>query len=127
MQRMAKDFGVSCWVGGDGYYVWPPESARELDEKIDAANLAGEGWVTVDELWLGSVEGAAKAFGASALFADGHSFWMYVDQDGAPRARELIAVRSASGKVAWMPFAQISATSCDADRRDGRLAAPLTV
>lgn len=108
-RRMIDEFGPPCMIEGDVDIFVLPGAARKLDEKITVANVSGEGWVVDGKLWPGSPERAAKAFGASTLYADDHSIWMFIVTGNVPRARELHRSQSESGKVTWEPLNQISA------------------
>lgn len=107
-QHMTMQFGVTCFTSGEADVYFSAEDARKLDEKIAAAKVVEEGWVVAGELWLGSPDRAAKAFGASTVYGDERSVWMFMVTDNVPRGRELHQYRSESGKVTWAPLNQVS-------------------
>ncbi|MEJ7697614.1 MAG: hypothetical protein WKF78_13600 [Candidatus Limnocylindrales bacterium] len=77
------------------------EKSQGIDDKIDAAKATPESWVVEGELWLGSHDRAAQAFGASETYRDTASTWIVVDESTGPVAYELVDERSASGDVVW--------------------------
>lgn len=114
-RRTIDEFGATCLVAGDVDIAILPGAARKLDETIRAAKVSGEGWVVDGELWLGRPERAAKAFGASAVYADEQEVWIFIVTDNGPRGRELRQSRSESGKVVWFPLDQASPTACPSE------------
>lgn len=113
--RMVREFGVRCMIEGEADAFPLPDAAADLDRAITAANVGDSGWVVKDQVWLGSPETAAKAFGASTLYADGESFWLFFAESDLPRARELHQAVSTSGRTTWRPLDQITAIPCDSE------------
>jgi hypothetical protein len=113
-RRLIDDFGAKCLVGSD-VLVWIPDSAPEaLDKQIAEQQLAEDGWLSPDQSWLGTLEGAARAFAAKAMFSDENETWILVDGDEGPRGIQLQPAKSATGKVVWSSLNMVGAcTSTD--------------
>ena len=108
VKRLFKEYGATCLTEGHVIYAPKPGAARELDQRVTAARATDESWVEDGKVWLGSRERAAEAFGATTLYVDKDSAWVFMVVDKVPRARELHAWRSENGKVAWTLRQQIA-------------------
>ncbi|MCI0582513.1 MAG: hypothetical protein L0227_06400 [Chloroflexi bacterium] len=88
-------------MGSHILVYYPPDHGTRLDAQIDAAALAGEAWLEVDRVWLGTVDRAAEAFGAANLYVDAHEEWIELSRDGTPMLAQLVSTTTPAGRTVW--------------------------
>ncbi len=100
-------YGVTCYAQTDVEWVPLPGGVDELKGKADAAHLAGPGWISKG-IWLGARPDAARAFGATDVFADSALVWIVAPKGAQGVALHLQSSKLDDARTVWFTLDQIA-------------------